>query len=203
MDSGAQFLLIAGFFGTIYGGVDVSLLWRGTPQPQEVTLTELGARDGTNNVHLTVTEFQFGDGMVIQYEEDGGWDAIWIPLLTPDGKWTDHPVVLHSGRITNDAELERTLQLTSVTGVVSNFKQGLGVTQQAEFAKLYPNADLRSAIAIQLNGKFPSPSIAYTALICGVIAVVAGIRRIQSQQPTGFERRAADLYRHVQVQKRR
>jgi len=64
-----RLLFLIGLAAVLIGGFDVSLLLRGTRSPEVVTITELGADDGTRNVHLTVTDFQFGDGFVLEEEE--------------------------------------------------------------------------------------------------------------------------------------
>ena len=169
-----RLLFLVGLAAVLIGGFDVSLLLRGTRSPEVVTITELGADDGTRNVHLAVTDFQFGDGFVLE-EEEGEWKRVWVPILTPEGKWTDRPVVLHTTRVANEGDLDRLYQRETVTGIVTNFRQGLGSNQRKEFAKSYPSADLRGAIALELDGRFPSPFVAYPMAIVGAIMFLFGI----------------------------
>ncbi len=125
-----RLLFIAGLGCLILGGSDVSLLLRGTATPEETTAKTLGSEEGIRNVHLTVKEFQFGSRVVIEKDDDGKWKRVWIPVLTPYGKWTPRPIVIHTSQISNREELEQFLNRDQVTGFISNGIQGLGRYQQ-------------------------------------------------------------------------
>jgi hypothetical protein len=86
------------------GGIDLTLLLRGTRTPEVTTATALGATDGTNNVHLTITNFRFGEG-IIEKDGTGNWKRVWLPVLTPGGQFTPRPIVAHTKQISNDDEL--------------------------------------------------------------------------------------------------
>lgn len=160
----------------LIGGFDVYLLFRGTPVPEKVTIAELGALDGTDNAHLTITDFKFGDGVVIEHQ-DGRWRRVWIPLLTLDGTWTRRPVVLYVNGVSNEIEFARFLesQALSVTGIVTNYSQSLGRSQRNEFGKYYPNDNLDGALAVQFHGQFPSPFVAFPLVLGGAVAFFLGI----------------------------
>jgi hypothetical protein len=166
-------LVIAGLGATLLAGFDVLLLIRGTPSPERVTIAALGAEDGIRNAHLSVVDFQFGELIVEGADEERG--RIWLPLLAQDGQWTDRPVVIHTPEV-SEPELKELLAKETVTGVVSNGMQSLGLKQRDLFAAIYPSADLRGAIAIQLNGRFPNPYVAYPVTIAGIIALAFGLR---------------------------
>lgn len=136
--------------------------------PERITIAQLGRIDGSSNVHLTVTDYRFGKHIVTQ-KDDGSWKRVWIPLLTNAGKWTERPVVVHSKHVNNPAQLNAVLRREEATGVVSNFMQSLGSKQREQFAKVYPNDDLRGAIALQLDASMPSPWIAYSLLTIGIL----------------------------------
>jgi hypothetical protein len=170
-----RILLIAGLGALLLGGFDVTLLLRGTRTPEVTTAAALGAADGTSNVHLTVTNFRFGDGIVIEKDDTGNWTRVWVPVLTPDGQWTPRPIVAHTRQVANQEELDRFLRQEEITGVVSNGMQSLGSNQQQQFATHYPSADLSGALALEIGRRFPSPFVAYPVAIGGLIAFAVGI----------------------------
>jgi hypothetical protein len=172
-----RFLFIIGLGALLMGGFQSSLLVRGTTRPESFTIAQLGDPNGTSNVHLTVTDYRFGKH-IVTLKENGSWQRVWIPLLTQDGKWTKRPVVVHSKEITNPAELDDVLERAEVTGVASNFMKSLGSNQQQQFAKFYPNDDLRGAIALELDASMPSPWIAYPLFLFGIVTFTAGLRMI-------------------------
>ena len=47
--------------------------------------------------------------------------------------------------------------------------------KRKEFAKSYPSDDLRGAIALELDGRFPSPFVAYPVAIVGAIMLFFGL----------------------------
>lgn len=169
-----RILLIVGLGALLLGGFEVNLLLQGTRTPEVTTATALGATDGTNNVHLTVTNFRFGQG-IIEKDGSGNWKRVWLPVLTPGGQFTPRPIVAHTTQISNDEELAQLLKQDEITGVVSNGMQSLGSNQQKQFAVHYPTADLSGAIALEIGRRFPSPLVAYPVAIAGLIAFVIGI----------------------------
>jgi hypothetical protein len=170
-----RILFIVGLGALLLGGFDVTLLLRGTVAPERTTAEALGAADGTNNVHLTVTSFRFGDRLVIEKDNNGNWKRVWVPVLLPDGRWTPRPIVAHTNHVSNQEELDHFLKQDQVTGVVSNGMQSLGRNQQEQFAVHYPSANLSGAIALDIGRRFPSPLVAYPVAIAGLLAIVVAI----------------------------
>ncbi|HXY34690.1 MAG TPA: hypothetical protein VEI07_10715 [Planctomycetaceae bacterium] len=171
-----KLLLIIGLGATLLGGFEVWLLWRGTKEAEQITLEELGKRDGTNNVHLTITNFALGKSFIGRKNKDEEWQIVWVPLLSPEGKWTPRPVVAWSNAVHNQDELAALYKRRTLTGVVSNGKQSVGQNQREMLAQKYPNVDLSGAIAFEIDGKFPSPLIAYPITAVGVIFLALGLR---------------------------
>jgi hypothetical protein len=169
-----RIMFIAGLGALLLGGFDVTLLLRGTRTPEVTTAEALGAADGTNNVHLTVTRFRFGT-VLIEKDDHGKWNRVWLPVLSPDGQWTPRPIVAHTRQVKSQEELSQLLKQEEITGVVSNGMQGLGRNQQQQFAVHYPNANLSGAIALEIGRRFPSPLVAYPVAIVGLVAFVVGI----------------------------
>ncbi|QDV86839.1 hypothetical protein [Planctomycetes bacterium TBK1r] len=170
-----RILFYLGTGALLMGGYKSSLLLRGSVIPERAMLTSIGKVNGTSNVHLTVTDFEFGKH-IVTLKDDGTWQRVWIPLLLPDGSWPDRKVVLHSQHIKNPAQLNAVLKRKTVTGVATNFFQSLGKNQQEQFAPLYPNVNLSGAIALELDGAMPSPWVAYPLLIFGLVGFPWGIK---------------------------
>lgn len=160
----------------LLGGFDIWLLYRGSLEPEEVGLTALGDPNGTKNVHLTITNFVFGDGIVFIFDDEK-WERAWIPLLSPDGEWTERPVVAYTNSSFTQSELKQLLERDKLTGVVTNGIKGFGSNQREKMAPMYPGANLKGAIAFEIDGKYPSPYFAYplTALGAAVMAFGLGI----------------------------
>ncbi|MCA9015761.1 MAG: hypothetical protein KDA77_10560 [Planctomycetaceae bacterium] len=167
-----RILFVLGLAGTIFGAKETQLVFRGTVEPEQVTLAALGQKDGTENPHLTITDFEFGEGVVFEVNKKNEWTQIWIPLVLPGEKWTERPVVARSNKISKVADLDPLVQKTELTGVVSNFLGGLGSKQQKQFKSLYPDADLEAAIVIDISKKFPSPVYAISILLVGVLCMI-------------------------------
>jgi hypothetical protein len=170
-----KILFICGLGALLIGGFDVTLLLRGTRTPEVTTVEALGAADGTNNVHLRVTDFRFGESILIEKDDNGKWNRVWLPVLTPEGQWTPRPIVAHTRHVSSQEELSQLLKQNEVTGVVSNGMQSLGRNQQQQFAVHYPNANLSGAIALEIGRRFPSPLVAYPVATAGLIAFVVGL----------------------------
>lgn len=168
-----KLLFTIGIGTLLLGGYQTSLLLRGTEAAEVVSIEELGQETGTNNVHLTVTDFVFGE-YIVTYKKDGTPARTWFPLLTKAGNWTQRPVVLHSKHATSPITINQVLQQRTVTGVVSNFMQSLGKSQREQFAAIYPNDDLSGAIALELNGTMPSPWLAFPLFCFGIISTAFG-----------------------------
>lgn len=172
---GGRILFYLATGALLMGGYQSSLLLRGSVHPERATIREIGDVNGTSNVHLTVTDFEFGQH-IVTLKENGDWRRVWIPLLLPDGSWPDRKVVLHTNRVDNLAQLNTVLKRTTVTGVATNFLQSLGSNQQEQFAPIYPNVDLDGAIALELDGSMPSPWIAYPLLVFGLVGLPVSIK---------------------------
>src|SRR5262245_45002746 len=169
-----RLLLLGGFGLLLIGGFDVSLLLRGSAEPDRITLQELGQKNGTGNVHLSITDYVVGSGMVMEKDDNDGGKRIWMRRHTPTGEWTDRPIIAHA-RVSDQAQLDRFLERSSLTCVVTNGLQGVGKYQQEKFAESYPGVNLDSAIAFQVDRRFPSPFVAFPVTIIGLLMFGIGL----------------------------
>lgn len=163
--------MILGFGLTILGGFNVMLLIRGTSKPELVTIESLGQKNGTTNVHLSIKGYVVGKH-IVESDDEGNWNRVWIPLLAPKNKWTPRPVIAHVRDVSNQGELDDLLNSGILTGVVSNGMLSLGKDRRKQFAIHYPKTNLYKAISFEINGSFPSPFIAYPQFIIGIFLLI-------------------------------
>jgi hypothetical protein len=168
-----KLLLIAGIGLAVYGGFESSLLVYGTAQPQAIALSDLGRTGKIANVHVTVSEFTTGEGLVVESKDDR-WTRVWVPLLKPDGSWTERPVVAYVTGVQNEAELAAKIEHPALTGVITNGVQSLGSKQREQFAPQYPNVDLSNAIAFHVGRRFPTAIVTVPLLLLGIVFLAAG-----------------------------
>ncbi|QDU43249.1 hypothetical protein Mal52_17210 [Symmachiella dynata] len=169
-----RILLLIGLGATIFGGFNSYLSLRGTSEPEPVTLSALGAADGTNNTHLSISEFTVGEQFVIEASENGKWRRVWIPLMTPENAWPARPVIAYTDAAANEMELATILQRQALTGVVTNGMQGLGKNQREQFAIPYPGVNLDGALAFSVDHSFPSAVLMIPLTLIGLVFLVAG-----------------------------
>ena len=165
--------LVAGLGLAVYFGFELYLLSRGTAEPQPMTVAALGRKGPLANTHVTVTDFQAAEQFLIEMENNR-WVRVWIPLFTPDGEWTERPVMAFVSGVQNDAELSAKMSGDQLTGVVTNGMQNFGTNQQGQIAPAYPGVDLSDTIAFQIGRAFPSPLIAIPLFLLGVVLMLGG-----------------------------
>src|SRR5262249_45174582 len=119
----AKIALIAGIGLAIFGGFDLYLMSRGTATPAEVTLTDLGKVGPIANTHVTVSDFQPADDMVIE-KRDERWSMVWVPLLKPDGTWPERPVMAYFTGVKDEAGLKGALNNPQRTRGTSHASPG-------------------------------------------------------------------------------
>src|SRR5262245_30495812 len=164
----ARIALIAGIGLAIMGGFDLYLMSRGTATPAEVTLTDLGKLGPIANTHVTVSEFQPADDMVLE-KRDERWSLVWVPLLKPDGTWPERPVMAYFTGVKDEAGLKAALNNPKLTGVITNGSQGFGRSYQEQLAPHHPGVDLSDAIAFHVGKSFPSPLLASGLAVAGAV----------------------------------
>jgi hypothetical protein len=169
----ARIALIAGLGLTIYFSFELFLLSRGTSQPQELTVSELGKKGPLVNSHVTITDFEMPEEYLIE-TQDGRWTRVWIPLFNQEGKWTERPVLAYVTGVHDDNELSAVIDKDKLTGVVTNGMQNFGSKQQESIAPNYPGVDLSDAIAFHVGRSFPNPLVAAPLLLLGIALLVGG-----------------------------
>ncbi len=94
-------------------------LARGSATPQRVRYDDLVVRGPGDNIHVTITDFTFAPGYVVD-EDDGSWQKVWIPMqpATVQGLNVHRRVVVRSSNIKTKAQLEDFYDRTEVTGLI-------------------------------------------------------------------------------------
>src|SRR5262245_8571467 len=88
-------------------------------EPQSIRLADLAKNGHSDNAHVEVTEYTFGKPVKI--EKDGGWAAVWIPLLVPGRTKVDTPpAFLHTTLVHDKAQLDALLEQKSFRGLVGS-----------------------------------------------------------------------------------
>jgi len=172
-----RILFVLGLGATIFGVMESLLAFNGTAKPEEITLAALGEPDGTDNVHLTITDFEYGEGVVFEEQKNGEWNQIWIPLVLPGEKWTARPIVANTSSVKGEADLEQLVERLTLTGVVTNISKGLGKEKKEQFTMLYPEVNLDEALVFQIDRRFPSLLYTIPLTLVGVVflLVAAGL----------------------------
>jgi hypothetical protein len=176
---GCILTLLGGVIVLFIGWEEKRLLDKGTPQPERITLAALVAKPTIDNVHLTLTDFDWGHEYVYE-EKKGSWECIWFPVVPPDhedGKQPNNPVirvVIKSTKVRNPADADRLADLDEVTGVITNDIASMGSGAAAKLGEGYPGANFRSAIVLHEGRSFPTPEMVNLLFGSGVGLLVLG-----------------------------
>jgi len=93
-------------------------LARGSATPQRVQHDDLVVRGPGDNIHVTITDFTFARGHVVE-EDDGTWKRVWIPMNPARvAGLNDRRVVVRTNNIRSKADLEEFYRREEVTGIV-------------------------------------------------------------------------------------
>lgn len=191
-------LLLA--LGGLAGGVFCLLFcWRssyvlshGTIDPERIPLAAVTVPP--RNLHMTVTDFEWGTGFVARTKKDGRWARVWIPLVTPGadeigppGKAHRVAVVVDCNRIKDKRELDLLIQLKEVTGVVTNGWYSLDADIAKKLTTGDPTVDYTQAIILDRDYEFPSPDLPRFQLASGVTLLLAGILCVILQLRGGWQ----------------
>ncbi len=164
----ARFYLGAfAFLGLLLGPGCVYLTWqqfllhrRGTATPKEIRLEDLARGGPPANVHVRVTDFSPGPRFVIDNRHEHGQN-IFIPLFPrgaePRGGLLK--VVLKSSKVRNEEGVQSLRAHNSITGVIVNDIDNIGLQQKAKLSNLYPFANIDSALLLAHDYRFPNTTL--------------------------------------------
>jgi hypothetical protein len=179
----AILMLLFGFILVMWSRQEQGLADRARPEPQVLRLEQLIANGPGDNVHVEITEFDFGAGYVVE-EENGSWKEVWIPVYPAPGgvrNAADPPrspfrVVAKLGKPNSTAELDQYCgQTTRLRGLIPS-DSGLGASSDIgqKLTNMYPGTDVTRCIILE-EGRTPwSPSAIKTMLFSGIGLLVGG-----------------------------
>jgi hypothetical protein len=159
------------------------VLEMGKPDPKVVSVAELGRAGPGDNIHVKITDFQFGNKYAVG-KKNGSWTTVCLAAFPGDksGDPRALKVVVRSNRIHNERELDDFAKRAQVEGVVVNsiyeWENDKEYMKQA-----YPGVDTSAIWVVQDNYSFPNESeiktmyaissgIVGLAVFCGVEAFI-------------------------------
>jgi hypothetical protein len=178
--------LVSGTFAVLIG-VSARQEWQlystGTPTPADVPLASLTTDGAGGNLHVHVTDLQFGPAYALETTY-GTWERIWIPVLSR-GRVR---AVVKTSDVKDAGQLGEFRARPGVTGVVTN---DLPTLKSVEFERLrasYPDVHFYSLPVIEEGRRFPTAGSVWrmigvtaelTALaaVTGLVALVIALRK--------------------------
>ncbi len=178
----AGFLAVGAILALIGGGVLTFLGWQqwtiykqGQPDPQTIRLADLAAKGPGGNIHVRVTDIDFG--MNVVYESKGSrWTRVWIPMFPPGQKGGPVKVLVKTFRVKDQKELDSFCQQQrTITGVITNSIHSLGSAERKELEKGYPGVDFSKVWMIEDGRSFPGGGTVVGMIGGGLGLVVVGL----------------------------
>jgi len=150
-------------------------LARGSATPQRVRHDDLALRGAGDNIHVTITDFKFAPGYVVE-EDNGSWQRVWIPMEPASvGRLKVHQrVVVRSSDIDSKRELEEFYRRKEVTGLILE-DAGAGGERNDLLRQRNPGLDPNHALIVAEGRGFPSRSGVYIQLAIGVSFIVFAV----------------------------
>jgi hypothetical protein len=148
------------------------VLDKGKSEPRTLKVAELGKNGPGDNIHVKLTDFEFGD-KVSTHSKGGSWTAVCLAAF-PKGKAGDPKalkVVVRTSRVRSDEQLREFARKATVQGVVVNSIYEW--ENDREYMKsAYPGVDASSIWVVQEDYTFPNPSEIQTmyAISSGIVA---------------------------------
>src|SRR5262245_14619285 len=148
------FLLIAGGVLGFLGYQETTLAAGMTPEPEEMTLAQLIERGIEGNPYIRVRDFSLGDNFVLE-EKSGRWNMVYVPAAprspqVPPGIMvplkSPIQVIVMSGKVRNDEELQNLAKEPALTGMVINRIKSLNKQQKELLVQSYPGTDFDSCL---------------------------------------------------------
>lgn len=193
-----QFLGAMAILGLVFGVILFMVGWQentlfsqGSPTPQVITLTDLETKGPGNNIHVTVTDVDFGLGLVyITEKNSSSWKEVWIPLVPPghNQRITNNNQILHPqdtrpakivaklGNLKNQNELDDYCRKTKqVTGLITSSIRSLGNKEKEILKKDYPNTDFNEILVLEVGRSFPSSGYVYGMMGGGAALFLLGL----------------------------
>jgi hypothetical protein len=167
-------------------------------EPTGISLKDLIARGPSGNAHVIVGNYAVADNFV--YEEDGSskrWKKVWVPIVPIEpgqkkeaGAAKNVQALLYSTHVKNEAEVNSTLAVPQISGMVINTIETLGSEEKKLLSESYPGTNFDRCLIIEEGREPASPVKQYAMLyggagVClvGFVIVVWGLSRKQPVKP--------------------
>ncbi len=186
-DGLAAVALLAILIGPVIGYIALQrqqVLNQGSPDPQTIRVADLGANGPGKNIHVKLTDFEFGDKYALT-TRNGSWNAVCLAAF-PVGRAGDGRalrVCVRTSKVHGEEDLREFRHRATVQGVVVNSIYEW--ERDREYMKeAYPGADVGSIWVVQEGYTFPNRSEIQTmftissglvglAVFCGVGALIS------------------------------
>jgi hypothetical protein len=176
--------------GAVFGGICSLLAWQdwrvystGTPNPVDIRLADLTTNGAGGNLHVHVTDLQFGNAYVVE-KKNGAWNRVWVPVATPGGQVR---AVVKTFSISDEGQLRGLCSRPDVTGIVTNDLHSLGSEETAKLANNYPGVDFASLPIVEQGRVFPS--IERVRVVIGGAVGLWGVAAVTGLLALVFNRR--------------
>jgi hypothetical protein len=167
--------LIAGGIVGLLGWQQRTLLQQGSATPQQIRLADLTARGPGDNIHVTVTDFVFGEQYVVE-KKGSRWNRVWIPMFPAEQQGGgDIKVLMKTFHIADEGQLAGFYGKQTLTGVITNSIHSLGSGETEELKKAYPGADLSSVWIVEEGREFPTEAGVTRMLVIGGGLLALGV----------------------------
>lgn len=162
-----------------------------SPTPQKITLQQLIDNGPGDNIHVTVTQLQFGLDWVYE-EKNQRWERVWIPIY-PDRNAElrkEFRVIVRTSDTPDEAAANQFCQQTELTGLIVNSIHQLRSPEIIVLEQGFPKIDASQILVLDTSRKLSSPralallwqltlSLPFAAIAIALTWLI--IRRWQSQ----------------------
>jgi hypothetical protein len=184
-------LLAAAGLGGLALWQEQTLASLASPTPQKITLQQLIDNGPGDNIHVTVTQLQFGLDWVYE-EKNQRWERVWIPIY-PDRNAElrkEFHVIVRTSDTPDEDTANQFCQQTELTGLIVNSIHQLRSPEIIVLEQGFPNIDASQILVLDTSRKLSSPralallwqltlSLPFAAIVIALTWLI--IRRWQSQ----------------------
>ncbi len=106
------------------GAKDLELRFKTSGEPASIPLSELIRKGPGKSEYVTVTQFVFGERVIIE-REGTSWKEVWIPLFPPDAAPSVIEVIVETSDVRNQEQLRGFRAQQTITGLCTGTRRDL------------------------------------------------------------------------------
>jgi hypothetical protein len=151
------------------------VLNKGKHQPKNLTVAELGANGPGDNIHVKLTDFEFGTKRAVR-SKGGSWTAVCLAAFPP-GRVGDPralKVIVRTSRVRNEQELREFSRRPTIEGVVVNSIYEWE-NDKAYMKEAYPGVDTSCIWVVQESYTFPNDTEIRIMFAAGGVIAALGV----------------------------